>query len=208
MSIDPDSLEALAGLTAVDLLGKNVGAAKARIDARLQGPNPRPELLLLAARTYGSAGDLDGAEKLLKRAIEADGSLLPAYALLGQLYYSQRKIDQALKEFDTLAQRQSNPVAALTMMGVIHQGEGNLKEGPSAVRAGDCDRPACARRRQPTWPGCIWIQAKISTARFSSRSWPRKRFQTHRRYSTHSGGRTTKRAGDVRRAAAHAKRRG
>ena len=128
MSIDPDSLEALAGLTAVDLLGKNVGAAKSRIDARLQGPNPRPELLLLAARTYGSAGDLDGAEKLLKRAIEADGSLLPAYALLGQLYYSQRKIEQALKEFDMLAQRQSNPVAALTMMGVIHQGEGNLKE--------------------------------------------------------------------------------
>jgi Tfp pilus assembly protein PilF len=128
LSIDPNSIEALAGLTAVDLLAKNVGAAKSRIDARLQGGNPRPELLLLAARTYASAGDSDGAEKFLKRAIEADGSLLPAYALLGQLYYSQRKIDQALKEFDTLAQRQSNPVASLTMMGVILQGEGNLKE--------------------------------------------------------------------------------
>src|SRR6185436_829872 len=118
----PNSLEALAGLTAVDLLGKNIGAAKARIDARMQGQNPRPELLLLAARTYGSAGDLDGAEKLLRRAIETDASLLPAYALLGQLYLSQRKIDQALKEFDALAQRQSNPVPALTMAGVILQG--------------------------------------------------------------------------------------
>jgi Tfp pilus assembly protein PilF len=128
LSIDPNSIEAIAGLTALDLLGKNPAAAKARIDARLQGQNPRPELLLLAARTYGSAGDLDGAEKFLKRAIEADPSLLPAYALLGQLYYSQRKIDQALKEYETLAKRQSNPVPALTMMGVILQGEGNLPE--------------------------------------------------------------------------------
>lgn len=128
LSIDPDSIEALAGLTALDLLGKNTAAAKARIDARIQGKNPRPELLLLAARTYGSAGDLDGSEKLLRRAIEADPGLLPAYALLAQLYYSQRKIDQALKEYETLAQRQSNPVAALTMMGVILQGEGNLTE--------------------------------------------------------------------------------
>jgi len=128
LSIDPNSIEALAGLTAIDLLAKNVGAAKARIDARLQGQNPRPELLMLAARTYGSAGDLDGAEKLLKRAIESDASLLPAYAMLGQLYYQQRKIDQALKEFETLSQRQSNPVASLTMMGVILQSEGNLNE--------------------------------------------------------------------------------
>jgi putative PEP-CTERM system TPR-repeat lipoprotein len=128
LSLDPNSVEALAGLTAVDLLAKNFTAAKARVDARIKSQNPRPELLLLAARTYGSAGDLDGAEKLLRRAIETDPSLLPAYALLGQLYYSQRKIDQALKEFDTLSQRQSNPVPALTMMGVILQGEGNAKE--------------------------------------------------------------------------------
>src|SRR5688572_18546872 len=128
LSIDPNSIEALAGLTAVDLLAQNVAAAKARIDARMQGQNPRPELLLLAARIYGSAGDLDGAEKLLRRAIEADASLLPAYGLLGQLYYSQRKIEPALKEFNTLAQRQSNPVPALTMMGVILQGEGDLTE--------------------------------------------------------------------------------
>jgi tetratricopeptide (TPR) repeat protein len=38
---------------------------------------------------------------------------------------SQQKLDQARIEFEALASRQSKPVAALTMVGIIHQAQGN-----------------------------------------------------------------------------------
>jgi len=62
---------------------------------------------------------MTAAEAHLRRAIEIDPNMLPAYRLLGSLYLSQQKLDQARKEFETLASRQSNPVSALTMTGVI-----------------------------------------------------------------------------------------
>jgi Flp pilus assembly protein TadD len=48
--------------------------------------------------------------------------------MLGQLYMSQGKLDQALIQFETLAQKQSRPVEALTMAGMIlrQQGKNDL----------------------------------------------------------------------------------
>ena len=47
--------------------------------------------------------------------------------MLGQLYLRQNKLDEARKEFDALAARQAKPIAALTMSGMILQGQGNSK---------------------------------------------------------------------------------
>jgi Flp pilus assembly protein TadD len=46
--------------------------------------------------------------------------------MLAQLYLSQGKLDEARKEFDTLAAKQTKPVAALTMSGIILQGQGQV----------------------------------------------------------------------------------
>jgi tetratricopeptide (TPR) repeat protein len=127
LSANANSLDALSGLIALDLRAKdNTGAIK-RIDSRV-ATNPTPEVLLLAARTYASAGDRAGAERFLRRVIEADASMLPAYAMLGELYLSQKKLDEARKEFDSLAARQTRPVAALTMSGVILQSQGQIAQ--------------------------------------------------------------------------------
>jgi tetratricopeptide (TPR) repeat protein len=75
--------------------------------------NATPEMLLLAARTSAALNDLPATEAFLRRAIETDSTLLPAYAMLGQLYLSQKKVDDARVEFEKLAARQTNPVAAL-----------------------------------------------------------------------------------------------
>jgi tetratricopeptide (TPR) repeat protein len=48
--------------------------------------------------------------------------------MLGQLYLTQGKLDEARKEFESLATRQSKPIAALTMSGIILQTQGNLEE--------------------------------------------------------------------------------
>jgi tetratricopeptide (TPR) repeat protein len=131
LSIEANSIEALGGLLALDLNAKNYDAARRRVTTQLESSAVTPALLLLAARTYGSAGDLPAAEKALRRAIQADPTLLPAYSMLGQIYLAQGKLDQALQEFDSLAKHQSSPVGALTMSGMIQQALKN----PSQARA-------------------------------------------------------------------------
>jgi tetratricopeptide (TPR) repeat protein len=126
IGLDAASPEALAGHIALDLNAKNFESAKARIRQRLDTGVQSPEMLLLAARTYASAGDLQSAEQMLKRAIEQEPTFLSAYAMLGQLYVSQRKLDEARREYDALAQRHSRPVGALTMSGIISQVQGQL----------------------------------------------------------------------------------
>jgi Tfp pilus assembly protein PilF len=125
LAIDQASLAALAGHVGLDLMARNATAARTRVDARLNAGTPSGELLLIAARTYAATNDIAGAEQLLKRAINEQPSLLPAYASLAQIYLSQRRLSEARKEFDTLADRQTRPVAALTMAGMIAQAEGD-----------------------------------------------------------------------------------
>ena len=128
LAADPNSLEALGGMLALDLNAKNFGAARERVTKKLDsGPITAP-MLLLAARTYGSANDLPAAERVLRQAIQMDATLLPAYSMLGQIYLEQGKLDQARQEFDNLALKQSNPVGALTMAGMILQAQNNSSQ--------------------------------------------------------------------------------
>ncbi len=128
LELDGTSVEALAGLVALDLAAKNVAGARDRVAARLAQGKPAPALLILAARTYAAIGEPSKAEELLRQGIEAEPSFLPAYGMLAQLYLSQRKLDQARQELDTLAERQTNPVGALTMSGVILQSQARTAE--------------------------------------------------------------------------------
>ena len=126
LQLDNESIEPLAGLIALDLAAKNFEAAKARIEVRLKGDSVRPELLLVAARTYVAVNDTEAAARSLRQAIVLDPSLLPAYSMLGQLYLRQGKLNEARAEFERLAGRQSRPVAALTMVGLIHYSQGDV----------------------------------------------------------------------------------
>jgi putative PEP-CTERM system TPR-repeat lipoprotein len=128
LELDPNSYEALVGLTTLDVAAKRMNAARVRIDARLARTPGDAAVLILSARAYASAGDTARAEQALLRAVDVDPSSLQAYALLGQLYFAQKKPDQALARFDQLAKRQSKPVAAETMIGMILQAEGKSSE--------------------------------------------------------------------------------
>jgi tetratricopeptide (TPR) repeat protein len=132
--LDPASLEALAGIVAVELQARNYAGAKAAVEARLGSGSPTPQLLVLAAGAYASANDAASAERVLRQAINVDASFLPAYAMLGQLYVSQQKLDEARREFEELAQRQTRPIGALTMSGVILQGQGNVAKAKERFR--------------------------------------------------------------------------
>lgn len=128
LALEPASLEALGGLLALSMNAKDFSAARARVSQHLDKGPVTPGLLLLAARTYGSTGDSVAAEQTLRRAIDMDASLLPAYSMLGQIYLEQGKLELARQEFDNLAQRHSKPAGPLTMSGMIFQAQGNQQQ--------------------------------------------------------------------------------
>ena len=124
LDLDADSVEALAGLVALELNAANFQAAKDRVTHAVAKPTVGPEVLLLAARTYGSVKDFAAAERVLRRAIDSNSALLPAYSMLAEAYVAQGKLESAQREFDNLAERQSSPIGALTMSGLILQALG------------------------------------------------------------------------------------
>jgi Tfp pilus assembly protein PilF len=125
LKLQPQSLEAVGGLVALDLSLRRADEARKRVDDLVNGPGVQPAALMLAARTYAATGDLATAERQLRQVLATDPSYLAAYGLLGQLYARQGKLDAAVAEFEALAQRQAKPVAALTMIGMIRQSQGD-----------------------------------------------------------------------------------
>jgi tetratricopeptide (TPR) repeat protein len=109
-------------------VAKQSAAAIARVSERAGRADATPTMLMLAARTYATTGDLPKAEETLRRVLEKDASVLGAYSALGQLYLRQRRLDAALAEFETLARREPKPVAALTLAGIILQAQGRDAE--------------------------------------------------------------------------------
>ena len=130
LQLQPNHLEALGGLVALDLASNNSAAARALVDARVAGA-PTAPLLALAAHTYAAGGDLQGAERLLRKALELDTSYLAAYRSLGQLYFRQNQLTEARAEFQKVAEQSPKSVGALTMIAIIDQAQGNLKAAQS-----------------------------------------------------------------------------
>ena len=60
----------------------------------------------------------------MKKAIEVAPQSLQAYGFLGQLYISQKRLDQALAEFDQMAKKDPRSVGAPTMAGMILEVQG------------------------------------------------------------------------------------
>jgi putative PEP-CTERM system TPR-repeat lipoprotein len=116
---EPNLVEALAGLVALDVSEKKMDNARARVEARLAKTPADHEVLLLAARTYAASGDLAKTEQTLRKAIEANPTQPQPYSMLGQLYVKQQKLDDARREYEALAKYQPKSVTARTMVAMI-----------------------------------------------------------------------------------------
>ena len=125
---DPNAAEALEGLLRLDAAAGDVSSALTRIDQRLATNGRSVPLLFVAAATYAAAGQADRAEKALRTVIEIDPANMTAYGNLGRLYVVQKRLDEALKEFDTIANRQPSQVGAATMAAMIVQMQGRSLE--------------------------------------------------------------------------------
>jgi tetratricopeptide (TPR) repeat protein len=128
LKLAPNSLEAVGGLIALDLTMKRPEDARARVEALVNAADPAAGALMLAGRTYAALGDVQTAERLFRRTLSKDPTQLGAYAGLGQLYAKQRRLPEAIAEFESMARRDPRPVPALTMAAILIQAQGNKAE--------------------------------------------------------------------------------
>jgi putative PEP-CTERM system TPR-repeat lipoprotein len=119
LDLNPDQMDALAGIVAVDLATKNVGDARDRIDAVLKRKPQTPGALIMLAKVEFTANNFAKAEATLRRALDIDPSNPEPYGLLAQLYMQQGKLEAAKKEFSEIARLQSRSVGARTLLGVL-----------------------------------------------------------------------------------------
>jgi tetratricopeptide (TPR) repeat protein len=125
---NPGLVEPLAALVSMDLTARQPAAARARLKQRLQRTPRSSPVLAIAGRTWALTGDLSKGEEFLRRAIEADASNLDAYSQLAQVYLAQKKLDEAVVEFDRASVRQPRAIGPPTMAAMILQAQGREAE--------------------------------------------------------------------------------
>jgi tetratricopeptide (TPR) repeat protein len=123
---EPGSAAALGGLVSLDIAAGKADTAMARVRAHLRTQPRTPEMLVVAARTAASARDLPAAEQYLRDAVQTDPNLLAGYVMLAQVYFAERRLNEARVEFEAVAAKQEKPVAAATMLGIIAQMQGDV----------------------------------------------------------------------------------
>lgn len=128
LAAEPGNLSALTARLTADAQLKRYADGRSRVARALAERPDDGRLMILAARFESSAGDAAAAERHLRRAIEADPANLEAYSLLGGLYVTQNRLDEARQEFERVAARQPSSVAARTMVGIILGQQGRHDE--------------------------------------------------------------------------------
>jgi tetratricopeptide (TPR) repeat protein len=117
----PAAIEPIAQIVAIRTAQGKMNEARERVTKQLESVPNSPLLYDLLGTLWIKAKDLGQAEQAFKRAIELDNSLLSAYLNLAQTYYQAGKIDQAIKEYESVLAKEPRSTQALMMLGVIHE---------------------------------------------------------------------------------------
>jgi Tfp pilus assembly protein PilF len=124
LALQPDALEPLDGLIALDLAAGRAAAARARIDEQLARRPRSSALLILAGRVYGAAKDYPAAERALKTAIDVDPTSPVAYDELVRVYALEGQLDRAVREIEAMASAHPDSAGPPTMLGEIMEIKG------------------------------------------------------------------------------------
>jgi tetratricopeptide (TPR) repeat protein len=135
LELAPGSLEALGGLTYLDLQAKNAPAALSRLETEIASHPQNAPLLALAATVHSATGNSAKAEELLRRAVTVDPRFSTGYSMLARLYVQQKRIDEARTEFEGIAKRNSGAVGAKTMVGMLWEAQGKTDEAKKSYEA-------------------------------------------------------------------------
>lgn len=124
LKAQPDSAVLVYRLVELDLLDKEYAAATRRIQAQLARDTNSAPARLLEARVYGAQGMTNQVEAALRQAIATDPSLDEPYLWLAQLYLASGRASAALEQLHTSLEGNTNNLAALSLIGMIHSTAG------------------------------------------------------------------------------------
>lgn len=125
---DPSSIDALTGLTLVDVANHKPQQAIARIDDQLRRTPDNVPLMILAGRTYAASDAFDKAEQTLLRVVHLDPLNADARALLGRVYLGQGRLEDARRAFEDAAAIAPDSVEANTLVAMLQQVRGHWNE--------------------------------------------------------------------------------
>ena len=128
LQMNPSQADAIYALNTLDIRAGNRAAARDRVERRVKAEPKNAGLRMLAGQTYIMLGDVPSAERALRDAIDLDSANLVAYGLLGQIYASQRRLNEARIEFEEVAKRLPKAAGPPTMVGMLHELQNNKED--------------------------------------------------------------------------------
>ena len=134
LTLNPDAWEAQQGLVRLELAEKKVDAAWQRVSMLVDKHPTDARYRVEQARVAVARRDMPAAEASLKKAIEINPAAMDAYGMLGQVYFTQNKLDQARSEFENVVKRNPQSLGAQTLIGMILQQQGKNDEAMDQYR--------------------------------------------------------------------------
>jgi tetratricopeptide (TPR) repeat protein len=131
LAIEPDNIDALGGIAALLTVARKPGEGRRLVEARLAKNAQNPSLLLLAAKVRLASGDPKASEAALKQLVQIDPQNLQGYAMLGQMFVSQKRIGDARREYTAVIAQRPQSVPAHTMLGLLCEAEHDI---PGAIQ--------------------------------------------------------------------------
>ena len=163
----PRSADARKGLIAANLANRKVDVARKQVAAWEAAAPADVPLKLLSADVEMAAGNRAAAEQTLHGVIATDASQLDAYGMLARVYVSQGKVDDAIQQYQAIAQRSpSGAASAKTMIGMLQEAKNDRDAARTAYQqalssdpqSGVAEQPRLdLRRRKGNWTRpCAW----------------------------------------------------
>jgi tetratricopeptide (TPR) repeat protein len=117
----PSSIESLEEIASILISQGKMSQAYERVRHQV-ALNPRdPRFHNLLGRILVQSRKFPEAEAAFKKAMSLDGMLLPTYANLSELYTRQGKVEQAIREFETIVEKNPQQLGALMTLGILHE---------------------------------------------------------------------------------------
>ena len=132
LELSPGLLEAVSGLTYLDLAARDTAAAVARLEREIARQPDNPNLFVLLSRSHSVAGDAAKQEEALRLAVSVDPGFTAGYTMLAELYVKQRRLDEARLEYEAIAKRDPSNVMAATMVALLLEQQGKRDEAIKA----------------------------------------------------------------------------
>ena len=123
---NPQFTDALEQIVATFLSQGKVGQARERVGRQIHTVPNDPKLHNLLGQLLIMSKEFSEAEAAFKKALSLDGTLLPAYANLGELYARQGQTDRAIGEFEAIIAKSPQHVPTLMILGMLHEQRGDF----------------------------------------------------------------------------------